>query len=136
MSAHKRQECKEQKGKYRASGAPKASATCFRIGHTLAGRGGHRYRIVKAGRSRRWAKVTADTKKTTRLPKTQKKPGLLATISARQSQLCAAAKGKFRASGAPKASATCFRIGHREKGRGGAVYKITKSGKTRRWAKA
>ena len=60
--------------------------------------------------------------------------GVLASVSAKKKEKCASDRGKFRASGAPKASATCFKIGHTEKG-AAARAKIIKSGKTRRWTK-
>ena len=135
LSAKARQKCIECRGRSRASGAPLASATCFRIGHTARGtaRGTtHLYRVVKSGSSRRWVKV-----KSRRTPTKSKSAGkgVLASVSAKKKEKCASDRGKFRASGAPKASATCFKIGHTEKGRRGALYKIIKSGKTRRWTK-
>ena len=57
LSSKQRAECLQCANKYRKSGAPKASATCFRLGHVAKGRGNTKYKIIKQGRSRRWSKI-------------------------------------------------------------------------------
>ena len=42
--------------KKRKSGAPKISATCYKIGHTKLGTDLKTYIVVKSGKSRRWSK--------------------------------------------------------------------------------
>ena len=44
-------------------------------------------------------------------------------------------KKTVRKGGAPKESATCYTIGHKKKGTNGKLYKVVKSGKSRRWVK-
>ena len=40
---------------------------------------------------------------------------------------------KKRKSGAPKQTATCYTLGHRKKGTNGKMFKVIKSGNSRRW---
>lgn len=61
--------------------------------------------------------------------------GMLSRLPAAKREKCVQELGKFRKTGAPKASATCFKIGHKQKGRGRTVYHVIRQGKTRRWAK-
>ena len=44
-------------------------------------------------------------------------------------------KKKVRKGGAPIRSATCYTIGYKQKGTDGKMYKVIKSGKSRRWVK-
>ena len=56
LSSKKRNKCLENMNKFRSSGAPKSSATCFRLGHVAAGRYRAKYKIIKFKDTRRWAK--------------------------------------------------------------------------------
>ena len=44
------------KQKKRKGGAPIRSATCYTIGHKKKGTDGKWYKVIKAGKSRRWSK--------------------------------------------------------------------------------
>ena len=44
------------KQKKRKGGAPIRSATCYTIGHRAKGTDGKCYKVIKAGKSRRWSK--------------------------------------------------------------------------------
>ena len=64
------------------------------------------------------------------------KKGMLRTLSLTQRFHCLENMNHFRASGAPKASATYFRIGHIAKSKNnGQNFKVVKHGSTRKWVK-
>jgi hypothetical protein len=53
LTEKKRNKCMADGGSTRASGAPLASATCYKLGHVDSTTG---YRVTKWGKSRRWVK--------------------------------------------------------------------------------